>query len=151
MAEREIETSIEINASPERVWSVLTDFPRMGAWNPFIRSISGSPVRGGRLSVQIAPPGKRGMRFNPTVIVADAPRELRWLGHLLSHGLFDGEHYFLLERTADGKTLLIHGEKFSGILVGLFGRGLDATKAGFDAMNRALKRRAEEAGHEAAP
>jgi hypothetical protein len=149
MAEREIETRIEIDAPPERVWSVLTDFPRMGSWNPFIRSISGSPVPGERLSVHIAPPGKRGMRFNPTVVAADAPRELRWLGHLLRHGLFDGEHYFLLERTGGGKTLLIHGEKFSGILVGLLGRGLDATKAGFDAMNRALKRQAEETAKEA--
>src|SRR5687768_11605434 len=97
MATREINTSIEINAPPERVWSILTDFPHIGSWNPFIRSISGNPVSGSRLSVHIAPAGKRGVRFNPTVLVAEAPRELRWLGHLLRHGLFDGEHYFLLE------------------------------------------------------
>jgi uncharacterized membrane protein len=41
MTERRIETSIEINAPPSRVWTLLTDFARMPAWNLFIKSISG--------------------------------------------------------------------------------------------------------------
>ncbi len=37
----ELNSEIEIGASPERVWQLLTDFDRSPAWNPFIRSISG--------------------------------------------------------------------------------------------------------------
>ncbi len=143
MAERQIETSIEINASPERVWRILTDFPSMPSWNPFIRSISGDLSTGSRLSVHIAPPGRTGMRFAPKILVLEPMRELRWLGRLLLPGLFDGEHYFLLDPIGEERTRLTHGEKFSGILIALFGGGLAATEAGFVAMNDALKQRAE--------
>jgi uncharacterized protein YndB with AHSA1/START domain len=60
MTERRIETGIEIDAPPSRVWKLLTDFARMPAWNPFIKSISGNLTQGARLSVYIAPPGKSG-------------------------------------------------------------------------------------------
>jgi hypothetical protein len=143
MAERRIETNIEIDASPKKVWSILTDFAGMASWNPFIKSISGALTPGSILAVHIAPPGKRGMRFKPTVLTANSERELRWLGRLLLPGIFDGEHYFLLEPIGSDTTRLTHGEKFSGILVGLFGGTLSATEDGFKAMNVALKQRAE--------
>jgi uncharacterized membrane protein len=83
MTERRIETAIEIDAPPSRVWTLLTDFARMPAWNPFIKSISGNLTQGARLSVYIVPPGKSGMRFKPTVLSVRPERELRWLGHFM--------------------------------------------------------------------
>ncbi len=146
MVERRIETNIEITAPVERIWALLTDFARMSSWNPFIKSISGNLAQGDRLSVYIAPPGKAGMRFKPTVLTVRPERELRWLGHLLIPGVFDGEHYFLLEPIGEGRTRLVQGEKFSGLLVGLLSGTLSATEAGFKAMNTALKREAERNG-----
>ncbi len=143
MATRQIETSIEIAAPPARVWGILTDFARMPAWNPFIKSVSGDLTTGSRLSVLIAPPGKSGMRFRPTVIAVHPERELRWLGRVLIPGLFDGEHYFRLDPIEGGQTRFTHGEKFSGLLVPLLGGALSATEAGFHSMNAALKKRAE--------
>jgi hypothetical protein len=143
MAERRIETSIEIAAPAKRVWSILTDFPAMATWNPFIRSISGALTPGSTLAVHIAPPGKSGMRFKPTVLAVKPERELRWRGRLLLPGIFDGEHYFLLEQIGPDRTRLTHGESFSGILVGMFAGTLSATQDGFKAMNAALKQRAE--------
>ena len=122
MAERRIETSIEIDVAPARVWAILTDFAAMPSWNPFIKAISGNLVKGGQLSVQIAPPGKSAMRFKPTVLSVRPERELRWLGHVLFPGLFDGEHYFQLEPIDDGRTRFTQGEKFSGILCRASGR-----------------------------
>jgi hypothetical protein len=146
MPERGIETSIEIDAPPARVWTILTDFAAMPTWNPFIKSISGDLAKGSRLSVHIAPPSKSGMRFKPTVLSVRLEHELRWLGHVLFPGLFDGEHYFLLQPIDKGRTRLTQGEKFSGILVGLLGGTLSATEEGFAAMNAALKLRAERTG-----
>jgi hypothetical protein len=143
MAQRRIETSIEIDAPAGRVWSILTDFAAMASWNPFIRSISGALTVGSKLSVHIAPPGKGGMRFKPTVLAVEPERELRWRGQLLLPGIFDGEHYFLLGSVGPDRTRLTHGEKFSGMLVGMFGGTLAATENGFRAMNVALKQRAE--------
>ena len=143
MVERRIETNIEINAPAVRIWALLTDFARMPSWNPFIKSISGNLAQGARLSVYIVPPSKSGMRFKPTVLTVRPERELRWLGHLLIPGVFDGEHYFLLEPIGEGQTRLTQGEKFSGLLVGLLSGTLSTTEAGFKGMNTALKQEAE--------
>jgi hypothetical protein len=83
------------------------------------------------------------MRFKSTVLEVKPERELRWRKQLLLPGIFNGEHYFLLETIGSDRTRLTHGEKFSGILVGLFGGTLSATEDGFKAMNVALKQRAE--------
>jgi hypothetical protein len=83
------------------------------------------------------------MRFKPTVLTVRPGRELRWLGHLLIPGIFDGEHYFLLESIGEHQTSLTQGEKFSGLLVGLLSGTLSATEAAFKGMNTALKEEAE--------
>ena len=91
---KELRTEIEIQASDERVWGLLTDFARFPLWNPFIRWVKGDAKVGARLEVRIQPSGARGMRFKPTVLKFKPKRELRWLGRLLMPGLSDGEHIF---------------------------------------------------------
>jgi hypothetical protein len=139
-----IQSDIDIDATPERVWSILTDFAAYPSWNPFIRSISGTVEAGGRLTVSIQPVGGRAMTFRPTILVAQPNTELRWLGHLLFPGIFDGEHCFKIAASASGGVRLTQGETFSGVLVSLAKASLDrGTKPGFIAMNEALKARAE--------
>ena len=137
-----IDTSIDIAASPTRVWKILTDFAAYPEWNPFITRIAGLPVVGGRLVVTIQPPGRKAMMFRPIVLAATPEVELRWRGRLLIPGLFDGEHLFRLS-PANGGCRLDHSEAFSGLLAGLLGGTLPATRRGFVAMNEALKARAE--------
>lgn len=140
-----LQTSIDIAASPTRVWSVLTDFAAYPLWNPFVRSIAGDLVPGAVLRVTVQPEGGKAMSFEPRLLTCQAERELRWKGQVLMPGLFDGEHYFQLAARAPAATLFTHGERFSGLLVPLVLRGTlkRATLAGFEAMNRALKQRAE--------
>jgi hypothetical protein len=140
---RELQTSTEIDATPERVWEILTDFPSYPGWNPFIRSIAGEAVPGAELRVTIQPPGGRAMSFKPTVREAEPQRELRWLGHLLVPRVFDGEHSLRIERIGEGRVRFVQAERFTGVLVPLLGGTLEATRRGFEAMNEALKRRAE--------
>jgi hypothetical protein len=144
MSMHRLETQVEIRASAERVWSVLMDFPAYARWNPFIRSIMGIPARGESLSILIQPPGSRGMRLRPTVLVSEPLREFRWKGELLIPGIFAGEHYIRIEQRSATGVVVHHGEIFSGILVPVFKRSLDgATREGFMAMNEALKQEAE--------
>ncbi len=141
---KQIESEIEINASPERVWKVLTDFEEHPSWNPFIKELRGKTIEGERLRVFIQPQGGKGMVFKPTVLKSEENRELRWLGRLLLPGLFDGEHYFRIEDIGNDRVRFIQGENFSGILVRLFANSLDdGTLKGFQQMNEALKQRAE--------
>jgi hypothetical protein len=139
-----VDTSIEIAASAERVWSLLMDFPCYGRWNPFVRSIEGDASPGQTLRVFIQPPGARGMWFRPRVLVNEPRREFRWRGKVLVSGVFDGEHFFRLEPGPAGGLVFHQGELFSGLLVPFFRRALDGpTRQGFMAMNEALKRTAE--------
>ena len=141
---KDLHSEIEIDAPAERVWHLLTDFASYPQWNPFIRSIRGQPIRGEGLEVRIEPPGGRGMTFKPKVLDAEDNRELRWLGHLLVPGLFDGEHSFTIESLAKNRVRFVQREAFKGLLVPLFARSLETnTQRGFEEMNRALKERAE--------
>lgn len=145
MAVHHLHTEIEIKASAEQVWTVLSDFSSYTQWNPFIRSVAGMPEQNARLQITVQPSGGKAMRFSPTVLVAEAGRELRWLGRFLLPGIFDGEHRFVIEPLGEGKVRFRQSERFSGLLVGLLRASLDRdTKRGFEQMNLALKARAEQ-------
>ena len=142
-AMRLIETTTDIRAPAARIWSILTDFPAYPTWNPFITAAEGELSTGARLKITIAPPGHRPMTFRPVVLVVEREWELRWRGRMLMPRLFDGEHAFGLEQRAETCRFL-HAERFSGMLLPLLGGGLfEATRQGFEAMNAALKQRAE--------
>jgi hypothetical protein len=143
---KELRSEIDIDGPPTAVWKVLTDFASFPSWNPFIREAKGVPKVGQRLRVRIHPPGGRAMTFRPRVLVSEENRELRWLGHLLFAGLFDGEHIFKLEPLEGGRTHFIQCEEFNGVLVPLLWGSLDRNaRRGFEELNRALKARVEDA------
>ena len=41
MSRHRLQTEIEIDAAPDRVWMILTDFASYPEWNPFIRFVRG--------------------------------------------------------------------------------------------------------------
>jgi hypothetical protein len=142
----ELRTAIEIGASAEQVWTVLTDFEAYPRWNPFIRRVDGVLAERSRLRVRIQPPGGRAMTFRPRVVRVEPDRAFAWRGRTLIPGLFDGEHSFALEPAAGGFVRFVHAETFRGLLVPLVARTLrTTTRHGFEAMNRALKTRVESA------
>lgn len=140
---RTLSSTIEISASPDAVWAVLTDQSAFPEWNPFITTFAGELALGERLQVQIAPPGRRGMTFRPRVTAVEPGHRLEWLGRFVMRGLFDGRHSFELVALPDSGTRLIQSETFSGLLVRLSGSMLDSTLEGFEAMNEAVKQRVE--------
>lgn len=140
----ELNSEIEIKASPETVWKLLTDISRFPEWNPFIRWLKGELKVGQKLAVFIQPSGARGMEFKPVVLKVETNRELRWLGRLMFPGLFDGEHIFQIEPLGDGRVRFRQREIFSGVLVPLLKKSLDTdTRRGFNEMNQKLKELAE--------
>jgi hypothetical protein len=140
---KELHSEIEIDASAERVWDILADFAAYPRWNPFIRHISGKLEVGERLEVRLEPPGGRGITLRPTVLRAEPNRQLRWLGHLLVPGLFDGEHTLATEPLEENRVRFVQHEAFKGVLVPLVARSLQNTLRGFEEMNGALRERAE--------
>ncbi len=140
---REIRTSVDINATPEAVWSVLTDFDAYPEWNPFIRSISGTLAQGEQLDVNLGASGKKPMSFTPVVTAVTPGEGFAWLGHLGMKGIFDGRHQFQLSESGTG-TRLDHFEEFSGVLSAVVLAAIgSSTSRGFEEMNQALKDRVE--------
>lgn len=140
----ELHTEVEIDATPEAVWQVLTDLDRYPEWNPFIVSAVGRAEVGERLTNRMQPPGGKGITFKPTVTVVEPAATFEWLGRLGLPGIFDGRHRFDLAPSENGGTLVMHSERLDGLLVRVMRKSLDTqTVAGFEAMNAALKARVE--------
>ncbi len=139
-----ISTEIEIAAPASDVWEELTDGEAYPEWNPFVKRLSGDLTVGNHLEITVQSEGNAPMDFTPEVVAADTNAELRWVGRLGFKGVFDGEHYFILEETAHGTMILHHGETFKGILAyPLLALIREDTENGFEAMNQALKARVE--------
>ena len=62
---KSIRTDIAIDAPPETIWQILTDFSRYPEWNPFIPAAEGAAREGETITVRIDPPGGQGMTFPP--------------------------------------------------------------------------------------
>jgi len=141
---KQLHTEVEINASVEGIWGILTDFKNYPDWNPFVLSVSGELEIGAKLTVRLHQPDSKPMTIQPSIIRLKKNVEWAWQGHLIFPGIFDGEHCFELEVLDNGKTRFAQKENFKGILVALLWKMLDTkTRKGFESMNRALKKRAE--------
>jgi hypothetical protein len=142
---KKLDNEVEINASAERVWHLLTDFASFPQWNPFIQSARGEPKAGVQLEVMIRPSGTAGMTSRPTVLMAEPNRELRWLERRLIPGLLDVEHIFTIQPLAAGRVRFTQREIFTGLFSSFPARRRNAdTRRGFREMNQALKKRAEQ-------
>lgn len=139
-----VETEIAIDASAEQVWEVLTDFAAYSRWNPFFVRAEGRAEPGARLRIVQTLPDGRVRTSRPIVLMAVPPYHLRWLGRLGIPGLLDTEHAFIVEVAEAGRVRCVQRERFEGFLVLFLRRRLEReVGAGIEAMNRALKRRAE--------
>ncbi|KAF9937174.1 hypothetical protein BGZ67_001569 [Mortierella alpina] len=160
-----IRTSIEINADPATIYSILTDLSRYHEWNPHMFEARGDAVVGQKIWIRV-----KAMDVQPTVIVADKDKQLTWSNVLFSvPGLANGDHSFVItpleyegddqasqeESSQEGgretrprkvlRSRLDNFETFWGVAVPalrLFG-SLDGFIADFERVNEALKRRAE--------
>lgn len=134
-----LNSTVDIAATPEQVWEVLSDFSAYGEWSTFSR-VDGAAVVGNRLKMRMP-----GMSFRPTVTAASPNRELQWSADILTERLFLGEHRFTLTPTAGGGTRVQNTETFSGVSVApfrkLFTKG--PKNDGYAAFNQALKARVE--------
>ncbi len=109
-----------------------------------MRWIKGDLRKGAKLEVRIQPSGARGTTFKPTILTVDPPKELRWIGHLWTSGLFDGEHILNIEPIGKNKVRFYQKEIFNGLFVRVLAKSLDKdTLRGFNEMNEALKEQVE--------
>jgi hypothetical protein len=142
--------TIDIGAPPLDVWAVLTDLGRYHEWNPLFVEAAGNVAVGQRVTLRSRHPANgRLMTVKPKITVARPGAELRWTSSL--PGIISGEHSFALTPAGSG-TRVVQSETFRGLLARFSGRTLVKAEASFQALNEALKERAEaRAGRPAGP
>lgn len=140
---RTISAEIVIDATADEIWGILADFRRYSEWNPFIRQAEGRAAPGERITIRVHQLDRKPSTFKPRILAAKPGRELRWRGHVLAPGVFDGEHAFELTPLEGGAVRLTQTETFSGLLVPFLGSLIEATVDRFRALNNALKARVE--------
>ncbi len=137
----EISAATQIAASPEQVWAILADLASYPQWNPLFREASGQLSAGNRITLKSTRPvNGRTMTVKASVLAAEPARELRWRSSL--PGLMTGEHSFTLT-PAEGGTRLIQTEIYSGLLARFSAKTTSSFHASFQALNDAIKHRAE--------
>jgi len=146
---REICTYVDIDAGASLVWQILTDFSVYRSWNPTLRGVLGSLQAGNTIVTTERQPGAgRGdtTEARQTVKHVREPRELYWLGTFRLAWMYATERRFRIETLAKGGVRFHQNQRFRGFLVPFMWAGLrrDVTP-GFQAMNEALKSRAERA------
>jgi len=139
-----IKTAVDVAASPEMVWRVLTYFPDYPKWNPVLVSIHGSLAPGQRLNIQARLPPGHEYKFSPRVVKVIPATELRWRRRWLIEGVFDRELAFLIVPNGIKGVRFVQREHFSGLLAPLMMHFIsEKTLKAFNLMNLALKRTAE--------
>ena len=94
----EIRHTIDIDAPPERVWAAIVDFPGYAAWNTQLAYLGGDLRLGGELHLRLSAEGASPYTFKPVISHLEEGRRFAWLARTGIPRLFDGEHFFELER-----------------------------------------------------
>lgn len=140
----DVRVEIEIDASPERVWQVLTDFTSYPGWNPLITSAGGTAKTDSVLNLRLKTSQSRAVGLKARVLSCERNRQIRWTGKAWGLPLLlENRHSCTLEPLPGGRTRLVQQGSTNGILRSLVGSTADTTRQGLEAMNRALKTRAE--------
>ncbi len=138
---RQTYTDIMINATPEQVWDVATNFESFPDWNPFLKRVDGDLKPGSTLDVE-ADTGGKVERMRATVLTSDRPREMRW-NIRKARGLFNTEYVLAIRPTRDESVRLIQQCTFTGLLTPMMSGVIDGMTKGCDAMGEAVRSQVE--------
>jgi uncharacterized protein YndB with AHSA1/START domain len=139
---RDFSISADINATPQRVWDVLSDGERWAEWTPSVTSVEilDKPLRVGSRAVirqPELPPG----RFKVTAL--DPGRSFTWASGIPGIVFVYAHHG--VEPTPDGARVTLH-LRFDGLLGGFMGRKMADLNHRYLAMEIAGLKRASEDG-----
>lgn len=140
---RTIYTDIIINATPEQVWSVLTDTKSYKDWATFLIDIQGEIKDSSLITAvfQLDPSKDKKNIIDHTISVQEGV-EFFWAEK--GPGGIRDNHHFKVEAADNGTTRFIQSDEIMKGVTWLIGGNLSKTYAdGYQAFNRALKAEVE--------
>jgi hypothetical protein len=136
----ELRSEIELDVAPTTVWSALFDFPKLCRWNPFWANANGRFEVGGRIALELSPPGGKTLRLHRRIRVFEVGRELVWSGGYGWGWLLRTDQFLRFSELGKKKTRLAVGEDLRGPGVTSNNQTILDIARGQTLMNQALKR-----------
>lgn len=128
----------EVQASPQAIWTLLTDAASYPKWNSTVTSLKGEIRAGEKLDLRVPLDPKR--TFSPKVTKLEE-RKMVWADGFAP--MFRGVRTFTVTPKEGGVTEFAMQEVFSGVMLPLIKKSLPDFGPAFEAFARDLKRAAE--------
>jgi hypothetical protein len=128
-----------INATPEKIWALLTHAQKFPSWNSTVISIDGDIALGQQIQVKVHAAPKR--EFKLKVSEFDPGRRMVWRDGAAP--MFQGVRTYTLAPQADGSTNFSMSEVFSGLMLPMIAGSLPNFGPSFETYAADLKRAAE--------
>jgi len=129
---------VSIQSAPARIWSLLTDATAFHRWNSTVTAIEGEIREGQRIRIHV--PGTS-RTFTPQISNVVADTRMIWSGGFAP--LFKGVRTFELAPQPGGSTIFVMQERFSGLMLPIFGRSMPDFAPVFERYAADLKHEAE--------
>ena len=132
-----VRVAIDIKATPEKIWALLTNAADVPRWNSTVTQIEGRIAPGERLKIKV-PISRR--TFTVRVDTFEPHTRLVWSD---GSAVFKGVRTITLAPKSDGSTTFAMEEVFTGFMLPLISRSLPDFKPVFEQYAADLKKEAE--------
>ncbi len=131
--------TINISATPEKIWSLLTDASTLPTWNTTVNSLEGTIAEGETVKLVAAVAPERTFKIN--VRNVEANRQMKWKDGAMP--MFRGVRTYTLTPKGDGTTDFTMTEKMKGLMFPMIKGSLPDFTQPFEDYARDLKAAAE--------
>ncbi len=139
-ASKAYSATVDIDATPDQIWDVVTDFASYKSWNPLLSNVEGNLTVGSSLRVETTfiP-----MALPATVKIVRKPHHFEWEDHV-PLGLLTPVFSVNLIPMTENRTRVVIAESFTGPLLPVAGGYLDGNMPPrYEAMAQALAKQVE--------
>lgn len=131
---RETSVSIEIDATPEVIWAILTNAEQFPKWNSTVTSLEGKIEVGEKIVIKSILDADR--IFKLKVKSMDSPKEMVWADG-------QGKRVYALSSTSGGKVVFKMTEKIGGLMFPMYAKHIPPFDEVFEKFASDLKEEAE--------
>ncbi|MBL8770013.1 MAG: SRPBCC domain-containing protein [Phenylobacterium sp.] len=140
-----MEDRIGIQAPAEVIWDIVYDIDRWHEWNPTYTRAAGAVRIGEILTLTLELPGQAAQEIRPKVLEWVPGEQLHWQLSMMG-GMIRTLRYLEISPLHETGCIVDNGEIFGGLMGPSLGKRVGrSVRQGFQAMNQALKARAEQA------
>ena len=138
LGRKSVHQEIRINASPEKVWSVLVNTDAYDSWNPVMKLLEGTVKEGNKVKYRFTQDAENISEI-PSNVKKVMPNQLLNQGGGLPF-IITFDHQYILEEINEATKLTIH-EDYSGLWVNFWNSA--PVEAAYGRLGKAIKKRVE--------